>query len=179
VVTIGRKTSDPNWNEAYQNLLDVGGSHIAARVAGTYGLGYSSPLAISGTGILYPLGLIRLTATDYPCLADERPRLRVRGIIAVNDVAPTGTYTLGLHPVTRPASSGGAGVLTYTLGAAVAGSNGASIVAPAADSMNVVVGQDFDLPADGIYCLGCVTTATVATSSLVHVTAQLQIRNTL
>jgi hypothetical protein len=177
MVTLGRRTSEPGWAQPYQTILDVAGSHIAARVAGTYALGYSNPLAISGTGTLYPIGLVRLDSADYPTLVDERPFLRIKGIVSVNDVAPGGNYTLGLHPVARPATSGGAGLCIYTLGAAVAGST-IQIAAPAADSVNSLNGPDFDFPANGIYCLGVVTSATVATSSLVHINAQLQIRNT-
>lgn len=38
-------------------------------------------------------------------------------------------------------------------------------------------GADFALPADGLYVIGVVTTATVAASSHVHLNAQLQMRN--
>jgi hypothetical protein len=176
MATMGRKTSESGWTEYYRTILDVGGSHVAAKVAGTYGIGYSNPLAVSGTGTLYPIGLVHLAAADYPVLTDEKPRLRVKAVLAVNDVAPTGNYTVGLHPVSRPATSGGAALCIYTIGAAVADS-GVTLVTPAADSLNVLTGIDFDIPADGFYCLAVVTTATVATSSLVHVCAQLQVRN--
>jgi hypothetical protein len=39
------------------------------------------------------------------------------------------------------------------------------------------VSADFALPADGHYVIGVVTTATVAASSHVHMSASLQLRN--
>ncbi len=164
-------------NASYRTILDSSGSHIAARVAGTYGLAQSQPAAKSGTGTLYPLNTIYIAAADYPSVNGLAPKLRVRAQLYVNDVAPTGNFTFALHPITRPGTSGGAGLNIYTIGAAVASSAATTITTPAADSMNTTVGSDFALPADGHYVLGVVTTATVATSSHVHMSASLQLRN--
>jgi hypothetical protein len=164
-------------NASYRTILDCSGSHTAAKVAGTYALGQGDPVAISGTGTLYPITLISIKAADYPSVDGLAPKLRIRAQVAVNDVAPTGNFTFGLYPVTRPATSGGAGLCIYTLGTVVTGSNGATVSAPAADSLSDLVGSDFALPADGIYCIGVVTTATVAASSHMHINAQLQMRN--
>ena len=163
-------------NATYRVLLDSSGSHIAARVAGTYGLAQAQPAAISGTGTLYPLNVIYIDAADYPTVGGLATKLRVRATLAVNDVAPTGNYTFGLHPVTRPATSGGAGLVIYTIGAAVAGST-VAINTPAADSHNNAASADFALPANGFYVLGFVSTATVATSSHLHISMALQQRN--
>ena len=162
--------------DTYRTILDSSGSHTAARIAGTYAFGQGDALAISGTGTLYPLDTIAIAAADYPTIAGLAPKLRVRVQLAVNDVAPTGNFTFGLHPVTRPATSGGAGLCIYTIGTAVTGST-VAINNPAADSHTASVGSDFALPADGIYVLGCVTTATVAASSHLHMSAALQMRN--
>lgn len=163
-------------NASYRVLLDSSGSHIAARVAGTYGLGQGNPAAISGTGTLYALNLIYIDSADYPTVNGLAPKLRVRSSMAINDVAPTGNFTFGLHPVTRPATSGGAGLCIYTIGAAVSGST-VLLTAPAADSMNNVASADFALPANGFYVLGFVSTGTVATSSHSHISMALQMRN--
>ncbi len=64
----------------------------------------------------------------------------------------------------------------WTIGAAVAGSTFA-INTPAADSSNNGASGDFALPAAGHYCLGVVTTAAVAASSHLHLTARLMMRN--
>lgn len=166
-------------NATYTPLLDVAGSHIAGRLAGTYALGHGDPLAISGTGTLYPVGLINIVNADYPTVNGKTTKLRIRANIFTNAVAPTGNFTFGLYPVTRPAavSSGGAGVCIYSLGTVVAGSNGAAFTTPIAGLSGLAVGADFVMPADGVYCIGVVTTATVAVSAHIHINAQLQIRN--
>lgn len=164
-------------NASYRTILQASGSHIAGKVAGTYAIPMGDPLAVSGTGTLYPIALIHYVAADYPTVNGAATKLRIRAQVECNDVAPTGNYTIGMYPVTRPAGSGGAGLCTYTLGTVVAGSNGATVTTPAADSSNLLVGSDFTPPSDGLYCLGVVTTGTVAASAHVHVTAQLQMRN--
>lgn len=163
-------------NVTYRTVLDVSGSHTAARVAGTYGFGHGDPLAITGVGTLYPLDIIFLKATDFPTIYGLTTKLRIKAQIYVNDVAPTGNFTFGLHPITRPATSGGAGLVIYTIGAAVAGST-VAINTPAADSSNQAESADFAMPADGHYCIGVVTSAPVAASSHLHLSALLQMRN--
>lgn len=163
-------------NASYRVILDSTGSHIAARTANTYGLGQGQPAAITGVGTLYALNTIYIAAADYPSVNGLATKLRVRAVMAVNDVAPTGNYTFGLHPVTRPATSGGAGLCIYTIGAAVSGST-VALNTPAADSLNNVAGADFAIPADGFYVLGFVSTGTVATSSHSHISMSLQMRN--
>lgn len=159
----------------YRTLLNGTGSHIAGRVAGTYGMAQGQPLAISGTGTLYALNSIYLAGADYPNVNGLPAKLRIRAQLFTNDVAPTGNFTVGLHPITRPATSGGAGLCIYTIGAAVAGST-VAVNTPAADGAHVLAGADFALPADGLYVIGVVTTATVANSAHVHLSAQLQLR---
>ena len=162
---------------SYRGIFNCGGSHTAAQVAGTYALPFGEALVVSGTGSLYPVAIIYLDPADYPAVGALTAKLRVRAQLAVNDVAPTGNFTVGLYPVTRPATSGGAGVDIYTLGTVVAGSTVAQNT-PAADSHNNMAGSDFAVPTAGFYCIGVVTTATVAASSHLHLSAQLQLRYT-
>lgn len=164
-----------NVQTLYRTLLDVSGSHTAARAAGTYGFGHGDPLAVSGTGILYPLNSIYIAAADYPAIGGLAAKLRIRSQLYTNDVAPfTGTFVIGLHPITRPGTSGGAGLCIYTIGSAVAGST-LTFTNPAADGLLNGVGSDFALPADGHYIIGCVTNAAMATSSHAHLSATLQL----
>lgn len=161
----------------YRTLLNSTGSHIAARVAGTYGMGQGQPLAITGTGILYALNSIYIDDADYPAIGALTAKLRIRAQLFTNDVAPGGNYVIGLHPITRPNPSGGAGLCIYTIGAAVAGST-ITYTTPAADGPPTpqAAGADFAMPADGLYVIGVVTSANVATSAHVHIAAQLQTR---
>lgn len=164
-------------NASYRTILDCTGSHTAAKVAGLYGMGQGDPIAVSGTGILYPLNVIYIAAADYPTVDGLAAKLRIRAQIYTNDVAPTGNFTFGLYPITRPATSGAAGVCIYTIGTLIVGSNGATFVTPAADGLLNAVGSDFALPADGHYIIAVLTTATVAASAHMHLSAQLQLRN--
>lgn len=160
----------------FRSLLQSSGSHIAARAAGTYGLGQGDPLALTGVGIPYPLNIVYLDPAEYP--EDDKGRkakLRIRATFHTNAVAPGGNYTIGLHPVTRPASGGGAGLLIQNIGAAVAGST-AIRNAPPANNSSMPASGLFDLPPAGFYAIGVVTTAAVAANALVHISAALQIQ---
>ncbi len=167
-------------NASYRTILDCTGSHIATKVAGTYGMGQGDPIAVSGIGILYPLNTIYLAAADYPTLNSVStttiaPKLRIRAQLITNATAPTGNFSFGLYPITP--GGGGAGLVTYTMGTVVTGSNGAVFTTPALSSKLQATSADFALPSDGHYIIGVVTTATIATSAHVHLSAQLQLRN--
>jgi hypothetical protein len=165
-------------NSSYRNLFEREASHTAGRVNGTYAIGSGDAAPISGTGTLYTWGVFYYDPADHPTLDGLAPKLRVRGQIVVNDTAPTSTFVIALHPVTHTGVTGGAGLNLFTIGAAVAGSAATTITTPAADSLNQVVGSDFAAPTAGWYCLGFVqSTATVATNSHMHISAQLQMRN--
>jgi hypothetical protein len=161
----------------YKTVGSATGSHTAAQVAGTYGLGHGDPIAVSGTGTLYPLNIIYLQAADFPTVYSLTTKLRIKAQLYCNDVAPfTGTFIFGLHPVTRPGTSGGTGLVIYTIGAAVASST-VTFTNPAADSSNQGVSSDFAMPADGHYCIAVVTNQTMAADSHTHLSALLQMRN--
>jgi ubiquinone biosynthesis protein UbiJ len=164
-------------NASYKTILQVAGSHTVAKVAGTYALGYGDPIAVSGTGTLYPIGVIYISNSDYPMVNGVAPKLMIRAQLYGNDAAPTGNYTFGLYPVTRPGTSGGSGVDIYTLGTVVTGSNGATFIAPAADAMLQNQSADFAVPANGFYVIGVVTTSTVAANAHIQMTASLQYHN--
>ena len=162
----------------YKTILSASGSHTAARAAGTYALPSGGGVCpLTGAGTIYPLGIVQLAAADFPAVNGFAAKLRIRAQLYTNDVAPTGNYTFGLYPITRPATSGGVGVDIFTLGTVVSGSNGATFTAPAADLLGGAVGADFALPADGHYVIGVVTTALVAVAAHLHLVAQLQIHN--
>lgn len=160
----------------YRTILNSSGSHTAAKAAGTYAMGQGDPLAVSGTGTLYPINLLYIDPADYPNIGALTAKMRLRCGLFANDVAPTGNFTFGLYPVTRPGTSGGAGLDIFTLGTVVPGST-VVVNTPAADSANNAVGTDFAVPSAGFYCIGVVTTAAVATSSHLHMTAALQLHH--
>jgi hypothetical protein len=128
---------------------------------------------VAGGSLADPLALIYIDNADYTTAGVEN-MLRVHATLHANNVAPTGNYTVGLYPITRPASSGGAGVLIYTIGTVVSGST-VTFTTPAADSSNQGNSGDFAIPADGYYALCFVSTATVAASAHIQLTATLQV----
>jgi hypothetical protein len=152
--------------------MQVSGTLAAAAAAGTRGFGHNV-LALTGTNVTTPVLLLWLSAADY-AVSGLASKLRVRAQLATNAVAPSGNWTVGLHPVS--AVAGATGGLTYTIGAAVTGST-VVFTAPAAGSRLQGQTVDFTPPADGFYALGLVTSAAVATSSFVAVAAWLQTRN--
>lgn len=148
------------------------GTMIAATTAGTRGLGLAGTPALTGTNVAMPINLVYLAAADF-AVPGLVAKLRIRAQLTTNAVAPSGNWTFGLHPVS--AVAGGVGGITYTIGAAVAGST-AAFTAPAASSRLRAESADFALPADDFYCLGLVTTAAVAVSGYVTFAAELRRR---
>lgn len=184
----GDTTHAPTKNVVYDALvamlaiprviLAVGGSMIAGKGAATYGFSYESQLIVSGTGTLYPLAIVNLTAAKFPSIFGLTPKFRIRWDFATNDVIPSASFDVGLSPVTRPATSGGAGLGIYTLGALVSGSNSGVVNIAPVDVLTANDNAEFALPADGYYAIGCINNATLAASSHVHLTASLEVRYT-
>lgn len=167
-------------HSSYRTIIDRTGSHTNGRTGApsTYAVGQGDPCAIASTGTLYPAGAFYYDPADHPTLDGLAPKLRVRAQVWCNDVAPGVTFTFGLHPVTNPATSGAAGVRTYNISAAVAGST-VALATPAADSgANNSVSADFAAPTAGMYVLGFVQSGgNTAASSHCHISMQLQMRN--
>lgn len=166
-----------NNNSSYRILLYANASMAAGRTAGVYMMAAGNPATKSGNGTTFPLNLIYLAAADYPTIDTKTTKLRIRAMLHTNDTAPTGNYTFGLYPVTRPGTSGAVSNCIFDAGTVVAGSNGAAFTTPAADQSLTAVSSDFDFPADGFYVLAVLTTETTATNSHLHLQAQLQMRN--
>jgi len=162
-------------NSTYRKILSAQGYIIATKVAGTYMIGVMDSVVKSGNSRLQPLAMINYLAADYPTVNNKTTKLRVVGILSVNNTAPSANFTLGLYPVTSGA--GGAGLKIYSVGSVVTGSAPTILNTPAGSSMTVITGSDFTPPADGIYCIGIITSATIATSSLVEINASLQVHN--
>lgn len=154
---------------------------VATMPAATAWMGFASMSVTttnSGTAVANFPGHIYINSADYPSINGLTPKLRIQVWLSVNHVAPTGNFTFGLYPITQPASSGGALLKSWTIGTVVSGSNGATFTTPAADSLTFATGADFALPADGLYGICVVFTATIATSSVVMCLADLQLRYT-
>ena len=111
--------------------------------------------------------LIQLTAADYAATGTST-FLRLT-VIETQAAVPNATITItvGLYPVTVSGTS-------YSLGTVVSGSTVAfvNLLANTITSQN---SGDFAFPADGMYCVGFVVSATMSNGANFH--AQLQMRN--
>jgi hypothetical protein len=165
---------------SYYTLIHSQLNYIATGTAATAytviqsNVQYPTSTVTGGASNVAPAA-IYIAAADYPSVNGLTPKLRIRGNIFTNAVAPTGNFTFGLYPITAPVSAGGAGLRSHTIGTVVTGSDGATQTTPAANTNYNLVGSDFALPADGWYVVCILTTGTIATSSFVECAADLQI----
>ena len=168
-------------NASYRTILTTRGTMTATLIAGTYYFNsQGAPIITDGIyGDGLPIGCsMYIDPADFPTIGSLTTKLRIRAQLYTNDSAPISSFTLGLYPFTRPASSGIANVTRYTLGTVIAGSNGASFTTPAADGMYSEVSSDFAIPAAGHYMIGLVNTTTIDANAKVDIVVQLQMRNT-
>ncbi len=177
VLPIANGGMDPSL---YCTLMQSAGTLIATNTANTFYMsGGNNALATttSGTANAILPQVIYISSSDYPTINGLAPKLRIRVNMFVNHVAPTGTWTFGLYPITASGSTGGAGLRAHTIGTLVSGSNGASQITPSADTNYSLVSADFALPSNGLYVICVTTTATLPTASFVQMNAMLQIHN--
>lgn len=143
-------------------MVDVT-THGSAIAAGTYYMTTNTSTANSATtGNSYYV--VYIDSANFPTIYGLAPKFRTKVRLFGNDVALGGNITVGLYPVTRPATSGGLNLTAYTIGTVVASST-ILFTAPAADSMNVGTSSEFALPANGYYGFGFVSSALSATNS--------------
>lgn len=109
---------------------------------------------------------------DY-AIAGKTPKLRLRGALLTNAVAPALNFTCGMHLVSS--TGGGTDAMIVNLAAAVAGST-FTRNAPAASSVLRDVTSDFTPPAAGVYALAAQTSVNqLAASAAVAIMLQLQL----
>lgn len=157
-----------------QRRLMTGRTRItAAQAAGLYW--FSEQATLASAGLVSPLSGVYIDTDDFPTIAGVAPKIQVRAQLYTNDVAPGSTFVLGLYPVTRPATSGGAGLLIYTPGTIVTGS-AITFTTPAADAM-AALSVEFALPPTGHYAIGFTSSAAIATNAHVHMQYQMNVHN--
>lgn len=160
-------------NSVYKTLLSSGGVLSTDRIAGTYTFTEAGSLLASGSTVGgNGLTAIYLDDADYS-VGSLTAKLRMRAQVSTNATQPTLTFTVGLYPVTV---TGAADAITATLGTVVSGST-VAIASPAASTVTSGVGSDFNIPADGLYVMGVVTSATLTNNNVSLVNMSLQTRN--
>jgi hypothetical protein len=160
----------------YSTILSSSAKIDDGFAATKYALGFNT-FAYDTGAVINTQNIIYIDPLDFPAVNGATTKLRIRAQLYTNDVAPTGNFTFGLYPVTRPATSGGSSVMAFDIGTLIVGSNGATFTAPVADLLGSAVSADFDVPVAGHYVLGVVTTSSIAINAMVHAHAQLQVRN--
>ena len=172
--------ASPN-NAVYRTVFRSGATIGDDVLAATYLLGRNATGAIitSGTtttttgGEWVDLPLLPIVAADYT-VDGKTTKLRVRAQVAANATQPTITFTFGLYPISV---AGAADNLTFTAGTVVAGST-VAIASPAASTVTAGASAEFDVPTDGAYALGVVTSGTLTNDNTSYLSALLQMRHT-
>jgi hypothetical protein len=136
--------------------------------AGTYTL-----MPDGGDGSSGGPGIFYFDPADYAA-GSRAVKVRVRALVFTNATAPTGTWTVGLYPVSS-VTAGSDLPPGPTLGAVTAGST-AAIASPAASSRNQIASADLTAPAAGYYVLGVVLSAQLADLANAQVRGELQLR---
>lgn len=164
------------WSHGYAGVDQTAATRIMGTHDGTNGLMVASTGVVGGAG--GPANrfqnIIDFDDADFT-VGGLTQKLRLRAMVLSNATAPAITFTFGLYPVTV---AGAADLLNITLGTVVSSST-LAIASPSASTVTRgTPTADFTVPADGVYCLGVVTSGTIANNSFVSCHAYLQSRNT-
>jgi hypothetical protein len=144
-------------------------------LAGTIAGGYTIPNGQANGVGLNLAGLFPMVNADH-VIPGRTCQLRVVGSLLVNNVAPTGNFTVGLSQITS--IGGGAGVVnvvgtTQRLATTTLVTPGAVSINPLTSVWTALNTTNFP---DASYCFALTTTATIAASSAVTMNIILQRR---
>jgi hypothetical protein len=158
------KLASPN-NGVYRTLFQAGITLAAGALAGTFAAN-----AHAGTPIV-PY-LFRWVPADY-AVAGKTTQWRIMAVTATNATSPGVTVTPSVFTTSTPV--GGAGALTLSTGSVF---HSIAALTPTANYFNSSVSTDLAAPAvTAVYSLGVTTNATIAASSVVTCSLQLQMRH--
>lgn len=171
---VDTKLASPN-NAVYRPLLTVSAFLPRDALAGTYMLSPSVGAQPSAANLAPDNPVTPFYLKDaYFAVAGKTTKLRVRGVVATNATAPAANFVFGLHALTS--SGGGVDELGLAMAAATAGST-STVSAPSANAITPFEGSDFNVPADGLYLPGCVSSAQIANNATVLLVATLEMRH--
>lgn len=162
-------------SEAYRVIRDGTGSIAGAAPAGTY-LFYPAG-AVLRTSAAAAIAAMRFDPINYPAPKGYKLKLRVRGRLAGNDVAPGAvSWTFGMRGVSAPVGATGT-LPSLTVGTIVPGSDAAVLGSPiGANAFLNHEGADFDPPAAGWYALYALLSGATAAGSNHQIMARLDYR---
>jgi len=180
--SIGAAAAADINSSTYLKLMECYGIRFTGDAAATYIFSTATnSMVVSGGSGSYPVVVFCYNAADFPTVNGRTTKMRVKGEIHTNAVAPTSSFSFGLYEITRPTSGGGAAkLIVFNVGSEVTGSDTGYIVTPAAKTSSMIVGTDFDvsnLTNGHFYGICLVTTQTLPTSAMIAARAELQMRN--
>ncbi len=156
--------------EPWQSVATFRGTIAAGTAAGTFLLPEGGgTCTLSTAAINAGTGIFHLDPTTNYVASGFTHQVRVVGTVTNSGAAQTGTFTAGLYPISALASTG-----IPTLGSVL----GSVLVAssPGNGSMTTAYGSAISMPTAGHYCVGLVTSAAIAGSSVMIASAKLQLR---
>ena len=171
------KLASPN-SGVWRTVMQTDFRFFETLVAGTYfaGVGPTDGPAKSGAVSDRAIALFYQPATANYAIAGKTVNYRLNTIVATNGTAPTSTFTVGLYPVTI---SGSGEYVIYTAGTVLTNSQTPAITAVTNNIAAAVNATTTLTPsATTPYAIGCITSATIATGSAVHITVKLEICHT-
>jgi len=176
------ETNVPNLSAAFTTYKRL--ERGAAQATNSTGVLVLNLTGVIATG-LNNVGVNTVNATTSDYLAELDPtdynansrvtKLRLRFTIVTNATAPAVNYVAGLYPITGYGGAAGVPPFIQAVGTVVAGST-VTINAPAAAGRTKSDGTDFNFPAAGAYCLAVQPSGAAAANAVVHLIAQLQMR---
>ncbi len=137
------------------------------KTSGTYLLAIGAIQTPSSTSSTVPQCYI--DSVFFPNIGTFTTKMCVQATVSRNAVAPGVTMTIRLYQVAS--STGTSGIINYSLGSAVTGSDVA--FSSSADALQQGVSATFTRPDNGSYALGIELSGTTAADSHTHVTANL------
>jgi hypothetical protein len=157
--------------EKWTTLFQAGGQQGAGAGANTYSLG-SDDGGGNFTGTLTATAPVLYWEPSEYAVAGRTTQFRLVSNVSNNAVDSGVTFTFNLYPITGIA--GGAGGISYTLGAAVLTSGALN---PGASSNHVNISSAITAPSSALYVLGYVTSGTLAANSWVRLDARVEYRH--
>lgn len=164
--------SGPDITAVYQEIITTGarittaagsGSKYFFDEANTADLSSSIAVATAGAA---QLKILTMGTLDYAAPTGYKTVMRTRGRPLTGNTAPNVTFTIGLYPLTVSGSQ-------LSMGTIVTGSDGA-YNANTANDFTSNASADFDMPANGPYCLGYTLSGTPAANFTAYGTLQVR-----
>lgn len=165
---------NPNLSySTYKQLLDRSSVLVSLGAFSNYlmlGVGYMDPVSPSAGSSSFAAEYIDPSIYG---VVGRTTKFNLGVSMGTNATAIAGNLTFGLNPVT--AFAGGSGLITATVGSAIAGSI-VSFTTPSSSNKFYLESGDFTAPAAGYYAITVTKTGATVSGSSVGIRANLRVR---